>query len=45
MACDSEETVYQRDKIFTDHWRNDSISGNIEGMGKDRSDFNQGLPG
>lgn len=45
MACDCAETVYQRDKIFTDHWRKDIIPVNIEGMGEDRSDFNQGPPG
>lgn len=45
MACDHAETVYQRDKIFTDHWRKDIISVNSEGMGRDMSDFNAGPPG
>lgn len=39
MACDCAETVYQRDKIFTDQ---DIVSVNIEGMGNDMSDFNLG---
>lgn len=44
MACDCAERVYQRDKIFTDHWTKDIVSVTIEGMEKDMSDFNQDPP-